>query len=393
MLMPGVQQACCALRLHQSITLGACWHCRCDWQATCRRRHIPEAAHRRGLSDPWRKCVDLRIQGRQHDCKPQPRWPYFIHGVPLLCVACIDCSVNSLLPSSHVMRYIAFLKAFAVSESSSGEADLAGRHVSSGVNSCYCMQHNGELLTFESPSAFSIFFKRLVNPARKADDGWKTVRFRGKFLDHYKMEFARQRAGKCPMLPTDSCVPPCWWLRLLLHLHECMYSDSMQISAEHVLQSIAWHQLQSNAAVTVSAATVLIPVHACATDSGPDGEGGAIEAAPIKRQRTSETNLRRSSSNLSGQSNGHVKPPQVQHSSASPAACKHSCAEPRCYSAWTELCLLIRLYSTLSRHVPVCRWLVSVKALHALVIQPVHMYVYISRMRCAGTTESGPQQV
>ena len=57
------------------------------------------------------------------------------------------------------------------------------------------VQHNGELLTFESPSAFSIFFKRLVNPSRKADDGWKTVRFQGKFLDHYKMEYARRRFG------------------------------------------------------------------------------------------------------------------------------------------------------------------------------------------------------
>jgi ribosomal protein S18 len=33
---------------------------------------------------------------------------------------------------------------------------------------------------FESPSAFSIFLKRLVNPDRKADDGWKTVKFGGK---------------------------------------------------------------------------------------------------------------------------------------------------------------------------------------------------------------------
>ena len=48
---------------------------------------------------------------------------------------------------------------------------------------------------FESPSAFSIFFKRMVTPGRKADDGWKTVKFQGKFLDHYKMELARRREG------------------------------------------------------------------------------------------------------------------------------------------------------------------------------------------------------
>ena len=38
----------------------------------------------------------------------------------------------------------------------------------------------GRELTFESPSAFSIYLKRLINPARKADDGWKTVKFEGK---------------------------------------------------------------------------------------------------------------------------------------------------------------------------------------------------------------------
>lgn len=38
----------------------------------------------------------------------------------------------------------------------------------------------GKELTFESPSSFSIYIKRLVNPTRKADDGWKTVRYGGK---------------------------------------------------------------------------------------------------------------------------------------------------------------------------------------------------------------------
>ncbi|KAL3138447.1 hypothetical protein ABBQ32_006237 [Trebouxia sp. C0010 RCD-2024] len=53
----------------------------------------------------------------------------------------------------------------------------------------------GTELTFESPSAFSIYLKRLINPARKADDGWKTVKFEGKFLEHYKLELARRRFG------------------------------------------------------------------------------------------------------------------------------------------------------------------------------------------------------
>jgi hypothetical protein len=50
-------------------------------------------------------------------------------------------------------------------------------------------------MTFESPSAFSIFLKRLVNPARKADDGWKTVKYNGRFLEQFKLELARRRLG------------------------------------------------------------------------------------------------------------------------------------------------------------------------------------------------------
>jgi hypothetical protein len=52
-----------------------------------------------------------------------------------------------------------------------------------------------EKLTFESPSAFSVFVKRLTNPTRKADDGWKSVKYQGHMLEHYKAEFARKRLG------------------------------------------------------------------------------------------------------------------------------------------------------------------------------------------------------
>ena len=55
------------------------------------------------------------------------------------------------------------------------------------------MQVQGQSLAFESPSAFSIYLKRLINPARKADDGWKTVKYGGKFLEHYKVVLARRR--------------------------------------------------------------------------------------------------------------------------------------------------------------------------------------------------------
>jgi hypothetical protein len=57
----------------------------------------------------------------------------------------------------------------------------------------------GRPLVFESPSAFSIYFKRLLNPTRKADDGWKTVKYDGRLLEHYKGELARRRLGDGPL--------------------------------------------------------------------------------------------------------------------------------------------------------------------------------------------------
>jgi hypothetical protein len=43
---------------------------------------------------------------------------------------------------------------------------------------------------FSSPSAWSIHVKRLANPSKKADDGWKSVRYvpSGKTLEHYKSQ-------------------------------------------------------------------------------------------------------------------------------------------------------------------------------------------------------------
>ena len=39
---------------------------------------------------------------------------------------------------------------------------------------------------YESPSAFSIYVKRKTNPMRKADDGWKSVRYKGTLLEEFK---------------------------------------------------------------------------------------------------------------------------------------------------------------------------------------------------------------
>uniref|UniRef100_A0A383WMB0 MPN domain-containing protein n=1 Tax=Tetradesmus obliquus TaxID=3088 RepID=A0A383WMB0_TETOB len=78
------------------------------------------------------------------------------------------------------------------------------------------LTHDGRIrwkeLFFDSPSAFSIYLKRLVNPARKADDGWKTVKYLGKFLEQYKMDLLLRRYGEdgagSAGSGMDSGVPP-----------------------------------------------------------------------------------------------------------------------------------------------------------------------------------------
>lgn len=57
------------------------------------------------------------------------------------------------------------------------------------------MQYDGVQHTYESPSAFSIAVKRQINPSRKADDGWKTVKYQGKFLEFYKKKLQEHTGG------------------------------------------------------------------------------------------------------------------------------------------------------------------------------------------------------
>ncbi|EFN51862.1 hypothetical protein CHLNCDRAFT_139765 [Chlorella variabilis] len=62
----------------------------------------------------------------------------------------------------------------------------------------------GQHMVFESPSAFSIYLKRLVNPTRKADDGWKTVRV----LEQFKTELAKRRMGDSSSGAPAPAPPP-----------------------------------------------------------------------------------------------------------------------------------------------------------------------------------------
>mmetsp|Transcript_5188 Transcript_5188/g.13216 ORF Transcript_5188/g.13216 Transcript_5188/m.13216 type:complete len:610 (-) Transcript_5188:47-1876(-) len=61
-----------------------------------------------------------------------------------------------------------------------------------GVRSVGSLTPEGRIswegMLFESPSAWSIHLKRLVTPGRKADDGWKTIRYQGKLLEHFKLQ-------------------------------------------------------------------------------------------------------------------------------------------------------------------------------------------------------------
>ncbi|CAL8466428.1 g5964 [Coccomyxa elongata] len=48
---------------------------------------------------------------------------------------------------------------------------------------------------FKSPSAFSVFVKRKVNPSRKADDGWTSCKYRGELLSIYRPQLENLLGG------------------------------------------------------------------------------------------------------------------------------------------------------------------------------------------------------
>ena len=61
--------------------------------------------------------------------------------------------------------------------------------------------------TFTSPSAWAIFAKRITNPTKKADDGWKSVRYGapdGPSLDMMKGEFGRIEQLKAAGIEVDT---------------------------------------------------------------------------------------------------------------------------------------------------------------------------------------------
>jgi len=87
---------------------------------------------------------------------------------------------------------------------------IAAGALTPGVDklSCKCFDnaHNAELLqdgrirylemTFNSPSAFSVYCKRIYNPTRRADDGWESITYEGVTLNDMKKKFRERTAEK-----------------------------------------------------------------------------------------------------------------------------------------------------------------------------------------------------
>jgi len=65
---------------------------------------------------------------------------------------------------------------------------------------------------FKSPSAFSVSIKRLANPARKADDGWTSVKYAGSTLNlfrpHLEALLAHGQAEAPPVPPVPVLAAP-----------------------------------------------------------------------------------------------------------------------------------------------------------------------------------------
>jgi len=56
------------------------------------------------------------------------------------------------------------------------------------------IESQGEV--FVSPSAWTIFFKRQLNPDRKADDGWKSIKHEGRLLEYYKQRYISKKVAE-----------------------------------------------------------------------------------------------------------------------------------------------------------------------------------------------------
>lgn len=59
-----------------------------------------------------------------------------------------------------------------------------GQTVSATLTDDGCIEYQGK--RYQSATAFSISFKRTITPSKQGDDGWKSVLYDGKPLEHYR---------------------------------------------------------------------------------------------------------------------------------------------------------------------------------------------------------------
>lgn len=51
-------------------------------------------------------------------------------------------------------------------------------------------------LVFNNPSAWAIYCKKIVNPAKKSGCGWASVKYKGKKMDYFKSVWAKMKSQR-----------------------------------------------------------------------------------------------------------------------------------------------------------------------------------------------------
>ena len=49
---------------------------------------------------------------------------------------------------------------------------------------------------FNNPSAWAIYCKKIVNPAKKSGCGWASVKYKGRKMDHFKTVWTKMKSEK-----------------------------------------------------------------------------------------------------------------------------------------------------------------------------------------------------
>ena len=51
-------------------------------------------------------------------------------------------------------------------------------------------------LVFNNPSAWAIYCKKIVNPAKKSGCGWASVKYKGRKMDHFKTVWTKMKSQR-----------------------------------------------------------------------------------------------------------------------------------------------------------------------------------------------------